>query len=72
MWAAIWPRTADEFMSADRIAGKASHDVWLRYRDDVVPAMRLRAGARVFNILGAIDVEDRRRWLKCPCEEIDL
>jgi SPP1 family predicted phage head-tail adaptor len=72
VWAAIWSRTAGEKFSFDRIAGTATHDIWIRYRSDVTPDMRIRYGNRVFAILGAIDVDDRGRWLKCPSEERDL
>jgi SPP1 family predicted phage head-tail adaptor len=70
--AAIWPREAGESYGADHVAGKATHDIWMRYRSDVTPDMRVRCGTRVFDILGAIDVEDRGRWLKCPAEERNL
>jgi head-tail adaptor len=46
--------------------------VVLRYRAGVVPAMRFHKGARIFHILTVIDVEERRRWLKCWCEEREL
>jgi len=72
VWAAIWPRAAYENLRNDRIAGTATHDIWIRYRKDVTPEMRIRCGNRVFAILGAIDIEDRSRWLKCPSEERDL
>ncbi len=72
VWAAIWPRTVAEAFVLDRIAGTASHDIWIRYRSDVTPDMRIRFGDRIFDILGAIDVEDRGAWLKCPSEERDL
>ena len=72
VWAAIWSRSAGEIFSADRIAGIATHDIWIRHRSDVTPDMRIRCGNRVFAILGAIDVDDRGRWLKCPSEERDL
>jgi SPP1 family predicted phage head-tail adaptor len=72
VWAAIWSRSVEERMSADRVSGRASHDIWIRYRGDVTPDMRMRCGARVFDVLGAIDVEDRGRWLRCPSEERDL
>lgn len=72
VWAAIWSRTADESFSLDRISGTASHDIWIRYRSDVTPDMRIRCGSRIFDVLGAIDVEDRGAWLKCPCAERDL
>jgi SPP1 family predicted phage head-tail adaptor len=72
VWAAIWFRDVTEAFALDRIAGKATHDVWIRYRADVTPDMRIRFGSRVFDILGAIDVEDRGHWLKCPVGERDL
>ena len=34
--------------------------------------MRFRQGARLFHILTVIDVEERKRWLKCLCEEREL
>jgi len=31
-----------------------------------------RPRGRVFRILAAIDEDERRRWLRCLCEERDL
>lgn len=72
VWAAIWSRAADETFALDRLVGTASHDIWIRFRADVTPDMRMRCGPRTFDILGAIDVEDRGRWLKCPSKERNL
>ncbi|MEQ1717274.1 MAG: phage head closure protein [Hyphomicrobium sp.] len=72
VWAAIWPRSASESFTQDRVAGTATHDVWMRYRKGVVPGMRLRLDARWFDIRGVIDADERRRWLKCIVEEQDL
>jgi hypothetical protein len=55
-----------------RLTGTISHEIALRYRAGVVPAMRFRKGTRVFHILAVIDVEERKRWLKCLCEEREL
>lgn len=70
--AAIWPRSAGESLQHDRPAGTATHDIWLRYRSNIKPEMRIVAGTRVFGILGVMDAEDRKRWLKCVVEERDL
>lgn len=72
VWAAIWTRSSDEAFEHDRMAGRATHDIWIRHRTDVKPEMRIRSGSRVFDVLGAIDVEDRGRWLKLPALERDL
>ena len=72
VWAAVLPAAGREAMTAGRISGRVSHVVWLRYRADIGPAMRLRAGSRVLEILAVIDAGDRRTWLRCLCEEREL
>lgn len=68
----IRPADGSEAVEADRLAGSLTHQIVLRYRAGVVPAMRFRKGARVFQILSVVDVDERRRWLKCFCEEREL
>ncbi|MGH6826423.1 phage head closure protein [Methyloceanibacter sp.] len=68
----LQPISGSETVEADRLAGTVTHEVVLRYRAGVVPAMRFRKGARIFLIIAVIDVEERRRWLKCWCEEREL
>lgn len=66
------PIDGEERVEAGRLAGRITHEVVLRYRAGVVPAMRFTKGTRLFHILAVIDVEERQRWLKCLCEERDL
>lgn len=66
------PIGGGEGLESDRLAGRVSHEVALRYRPGVVPAMRFRKGARLFHISSVINVDERNRWLKCLCEERDL
>jgi SPP1 family predicted phage head-tail adaptor len=66
------PFGGSEGVEADRLAGRLTHIVALRYRTGVTPAMRFRKAMRVFHILAVIDVDERNRWLKCLCEERDL
>ncbi len=72
LWCDVRPLAGSETVESDRLAGRVSHEIALRYRPEVVPAMRFRDGARVFHIVSVIDVDERRRWLKCLCEERDL
>jgi SPP1 family predicted phage head-tail adaptor len=72
VWAAIAPLAGGERVEADAVVGRITHEVWLRFRADVTPGMRLRLGARLFDVRAAIDFEERRRFLKCMCEERDL
>jgi SPP1 family predicted phage head-tail adaptor len=66
------PIAGDERYEADRLAGRITHQVTLRYRAGVAPAMRFRKGTRIFHIVSPIDVEERKRWLTCLCEEREL
>jgi SPP1 family predicted phage head-tail adaptor len=66
------PIGGSEGVESDRLAGRVTHTVSLRYRPGVTPAMRFRKGTRIFHIVTVIDVEERGRWLKCLCEERDL
>lgn len=72
VWAAVKPVAGVESYALDRLAGKVSHEIVIRYRSDVKPQMRLRAGTRVFDIRVAFDPDARGRWIKCLAEERDL
>ncbi len=72
VWAAVRPITGVEKFELDRVAGRRSHEIMIRYRADVVAQMRLRQGARVFDIRAAFDPDQRRHWLKILAEERDL
>lgn len=72
VWAGITPTGGIEVVDADALTGRVSHEIVFRYRPDVVPAMRLRGSTRLFEIAAVINVDERRRWLKCHCVERDL
>ena len=69
VWAQVVPISGREVFQADGIVGLAMHEVRLRYRADVTPEMRFTMGGRVFDIRAVRDIEGRRRWLSCLCEE---
>lgn len=70
--ACIRPLAGGESVEADRIAGHVTHEIVLRYRDGVLPSMRFRKGARLFQIASVVNVDERNAWLKCLCEEREL
>ena len=72
LWADVRPASGFERIEADRLSGTVSHEIALRYRAGVSPAMRFRKGTRLFQILAVIDVGERKRWIKCLCEEREL
>ncbi len=72
VWGDIRPKGGSEAVDADALSGRVSHEITLRYRSGVIPAMRLVSGSRRFEIVAVIDIDERRRWLKCLCVERDL
>ncbi len=72
VWAYVKPLTGSERVEADAVAGRVSHEVWLRYRDDVEPEMRVNMDGRLFDIRAVLNVEERDRFLRCFVEELDL
>ena len=72
LWASIKPLGGLELFEKDRLTGRLTHEIRIRYRTGVRPEMRFRQTGRVFQILAAIDLDERRRWLRCLCEERDL
>jgi SPP1 family predicted phage head-tail adaptor len=68
LWAHVRPLSGDERLLYDQIAVRLTHAVWLRRRAGIVPAMRLRQGERVYEIVAVLDTPNRIH-LNCLCEE---
>lgn len=69
IWAGIEPITGSESVLAEGIAGRVSHEIVVRHQSGVEPAMRFRLGSRIFEIKAVLDVDERRRMLRCFCRE---
>lgn len=69
VWAALSQKSGQEREAADRAAARSTANIIIRYRASVTPDMRFRQGTRHFNIRAVLDVDGRRRWLTCACEE---
>lgn len=67
--ASVVPQSGRELVRADGIAARVTHEIVVRYQDDLLPAMRFTADERTFDIHAVLDEDGRRRWLKCLCEE---
>jgi SPP1 family predicted phage head-tail adaptor len=71
LWAHVRPISGEERLVQDQLAGRLTHEVWVRWRAGVVPAMRFRQGARIYDIVAVLE-RGRRAHLKCLCEERSL
>lgn len=72
VWAAVRPLSGDEREVADTLGGRVTHEVWIRYRAGVLAEMRFTGSGRTFEIRAVIDEGERRRFMKCLCEERNL
>ena len=69
VWAHLEPNAADERIVADRLSGVVSHQVTMRWRDDVTGGMRIAYRGRTFRILAVGDPDESRRYLVAKTEE---
>ena len=72
LWGRITPISGLELGAQHRVTGKVSHEVTVRHIPGVVPAMRFREGDRTYHITAVLEIEGKRRFLKCLCEERHL
>ncbi len=70
LWARLQPGAGTERADAQRAESAATHQLTIRWRNDVTAAMRFVSGARVFNVLAVADPDGRRRDLVCRVEEV--
>lgn len=71
VFAAIEPLGKGEAEAGAALAGRATHRIQMRWRPDVSSRDRLVLGDRVFRILAARDLDERRVRLLVRVEEED-
>ena len=70
VWAAIEPLSAARVWQAQQAEQEISHRITLIYRADFTADMRLRLGARIFEIRSAYDLDETRRFSSLDCWEV--
>lgn len=69
LWGGIEPRRGAERYFAHQVDERTTHKVTIRYRSDVTAKNRLLFGARVFNVRGVLNMDERKRFMVLGCEE---
>ncbi len=72
LWASIEPLSGLERFLDHQTQSVLTHKIIIRFREDVLPEMRLRKGARVFEILSVMNEQERNHWLALDCKEACL
>ena len=70
IWASITPLRMIEQVSGHQIGARLTHKIIIRYRDGVLPEMRLNSGSRIFEIISVLNEKERNHWLHLECTEI--
>ena len=71
-WAGIKPLSGREYIAAQAAQSKTSHEIRMRWDSTVsatVPKMRVVYGARTFEIISAVNENERNKTLVLMCEE---
>ena len=72
-WAEIVPQSGREFYRAQQVVSDMTHLLRIRYRPDVTftPDNRITFGSRIFNIVSALELDERHReWMVTCLEEV--
>ncbi len=69
VWAEITPRRGREVLEDQRLSTEQSFTITTRYIAGLTTTMRIRYGARVFNIRSIINVDEADAMLEIVAEE---
>lgn len=68
-FAEIEPAFGTSQQSGEAQTSSITHVLTIRFRPNITARMRVVYGARIFEILSVIDLEERHFWLQLLCEE---
>lgn len=68
--AKVTPFTARERFFAGQTGSAGRATIVIRWRQGLDQGMRVRYGSRLFDVVGAIDVEERHEWIEIEAEEV--
>jgi SPP1 family predicted phage head-tail adaptor len=60
-----------EFFAADIRNSEVSHNISIRYTAGITPKMRVLFGARTFDIVAAVDIEERHHEMTLLVRELN-
>ncbi|MGV6989651.1 phage head closure protein [Testudinibacter sp. P80/BLE/0925] len=69
VWAEIKPLSGREYFAAEQVQSEITTQIWLRYRPDIQPTMRVKWGDRTFEVVSAINHNERNTALQLMCKE---
>lgn len=70
VWAEIRALRGREYFTAQQTLAESNHEIIIRYRKGIKPAMRAISDGRVFDIQAVLDKDGRKRFLSLVCKEV--
>lgn len=69
VWGAVRPTQASRSQRAQQMVETVTHEITVRFRDDVESGWRFLLANREFAIRAVFDPDESGRFLRCHCEE---
>ena len=69
VWGDLKPANAHEIWKADQLRQKVTHILNTRFISNLKTEMRIKYDGRDFDIIGIVDLDERKRFLKLTLEE---
>jgi len=69
IWAQIKPLSGRQMDIAKQAQSEVTHEIIVRYRENVTPDKRIKYGSRIFYIESVMNIEERNNWLILRCKE---
>jgi SPP1 family predicted phage head-tail adaptor len=61
VWASVEPLIGREYMASKQISAEVSHKIRMRYIPGLLPTMKILWGAREFEVVSIMDVQERNQ-----------
>jgi SPP1 family predicted phage head-tail adaptor len=69
VWASVQPLQGRELFQAQQVQAELSHKVRIRYREGIVPSMRVVFNNRIMEIQSVINIDEANREIELLCIE---
>ena len=68
--ASVEPLSGKEFFAAQKVDTEITHSIKIRYRTGIKPSMRVKYGARYFDIKSVINIKEECKDMHLMCVEV--
>lgn len=71
IWATVKPFKSSEYNFMGKLKPEVTHRIYVRYRNDITPEMRIKYHGRIFEISGhPLDIDEAHKLLEIQAQEV--